>query len=187
MNKSLFLALLASFLLGSFHPANSTGLCGDYYCPYVSVSAPAQIYAGQAVTIVMDTGPSTPFTGTLQATTIVGMEAIWISGPVFGFSTTRSGNTFYLNGIFDAPGSSYYYFLAGDDIGNIGCNFNCNYPEIFNIERTPAVPEPSTWAMMILGFSSVALRRHRAKRLAKALTSTRVGHQFPKPDGTVRA
>lgn len=35
-----------------------------------------------------------------------------------------------------------------------------------------AVPEPSTWAMLLLGFASLGYARHRAARLAPALART---------------
>ena len=37
--------------------------------------------------------------------------------------------------------------------------------EDFVVYGTPAVPEPSTWAMIIVGFGALGLLRHRARRL----------------------
>ncbi|MBV9910900.1 MAG: PEP-CTERM sorting domain-containing protein, partial [Hyphomicrobiales bacterium] len=35
---------------------------------------------------------------------------------------------------------------------------------------TPGVPEPATWAMMILGFAGMAFAGYRARRPAKTAT-----------------
>jgi hypothetical protein len=39
-------------------------------------------------------------------------------------------------------------------------------PDFFNIGLTSAVPEPSTWAMMILGFAGIGFMAYRRKRRA---------------------
>lgn len=45
-------------------------------------------------------------------------------------------------------------------------------PDFFNIGLTSAVPEPSTWAMMILGFIGIGFAAYRQKRLARSVSPT---------------
>jgi len=43
-------------------------------------------------------------------------------------------------------------------------------PDFFNIGLTSAVPEPSTWAMMILGFAGIGFMAYRQKRRPLSLS-----------------
>src|SRR5207237_9847714 len=60
------------------------------------------------------------------------------------------------------------------DLGNTSTNIltftdgqGSSNAQIFAVDPTPGVPEPSTWAMMLLGFGAagVAVRRSRKKAL----------------------
>lgn len=44
-----------------------------------------------------------------------------------------------------------------------GCVAGCGSPGTFTGTISPAVPEPSTWAMMILGFAGIVLMTYRRK------------------------
>jgi hypothetical protein len=46
------------------------------------------------------------------------------------------------------------------------------------LELTAAVPEPSTWAMMILGFASVGFMAYRRKTAPLAPAWTKVSQPF---------
>ena len=158
----LFILLYAA---SSFRIASASGLCASYICPMVYVHDHGVIYAGKPVTVTIETSPSYPYFGpsgdTPIATSIEGLNAMWVMGPVFSFSMSRIDNTFYLTGTFDSPfdspGESYYWFLAGDNLGVIGCNSNCNVDEVFDVQSAPSVPEPSTWAMLLNGFYAIGL------------------------------
>jgi hypothetical protein len=118
----------------------------------------------------LDASPANPIGGYLPATqaydpTADGFYVFWaaISG-----TTTLPGNTgtndSYLSTLGQslAPGSYIVGFLQQDDdygaTANSGAIFETAPPP-------PALPEPSTWAMMLLGFGAagVAMRRSRRK------------------------
>ena len=51
------------------------------------------------------------------------------------------------------------------DMSGLGLNpTQPGSPDFFNIGLTSAVPEPSTWAMMILGFAGIGFMAYRQKR-----------------------
>jgi hypothetical protein len=72
------------------------------------------------------------------------------STPLFGVENT------------DSNASTDYQNLAGAGFVPIG-------PNAFNLTFTAAVPEPSTWAMMILGFAGVGFMAYRRKQHGPAL------------------
>lgn len=79
----------------------------------------------------------------------------WVTFGGLSFSTTSLGDFNFYN-----SGSGYYGLLSSDrDING--------YPDgVVATAHVAPVPEPATWAMMLLGFCVVgaALRRTRAKR-----------------------
>jgi PEP-CTERM motif len=85
------------------------------------------------------------------------------SWPMFNYASgTYSGGRGYVEGSSTAP----QHFTWGDL--NL-CNQTCNNPALvdFSFEtfvNTSAVPEPATWAMMILGFAGVGFMGYRSKR-----------------------
>jgi hypothetical protein len=56
-------------------------------------------------------------------------------------------------------------FLGNGPNGDVGCN-NCYFGQIalLSVPSVGAVPEPSTWAMMILGFAGVGFMAYRRKQ-----------------------
>lgn len=81
----------------------------------------------------------------------------YVSGTVAGVSTTTWLNTSFASfGL--TPGDSVYAFGQGAT------------SDTFTVRVGSAVPEPSTWAMMLLGFGGIgiAVRRKRAPVLARA-------------------
>lgn len=71
--------------------------------------------------------------------------------------------TWQLDPIFLTAGAHNIYVN-----GTLGASQNGSY--VGNINISPAVPEPGTWAMMLMGFGAVgfALRRRRRPVLAQA-------------------
>jgi PEP-CTERM motif len=61
-------------------------------------------------------------------------------------------------GIWDSPSQEFYNY-SGNGYENLTTAFNV----------TAAVPEPSTWAMMILGFCGLGFMAHRRKQNGPAL------------------
>jgi PEP-CTERM motif len=65
----------------------------------------------------------------------------------------------------------YYNFAAAGtkNCGWWGCSTSDGNVLLGGLSLTPSVPEPSTWAMMLLGFGGigVALRRRRSKPVAR--------------------
>jgi hypothetical protein len=53
--------------------------------------------------------------------------------------------------LFSSSSSSTFNFISGNDL-----NYSVN-------GTTAAVPEPSTWAMMILGFAGIGFMAYRRK------------------------
>lgn len=79
----------------------------------------------------------------------------------FGFT-----NNFALLGSFGVGSGGTFAQVAAGSSSVVGESTAANSPfarVVAPISATPAVPEPATWAMMILGFSSIgcALRRRR--------------------------
>jgi hypothetical protein len=51
-------------------------------------------------------------------------------------------------------------------------NFHLEYsPNLAFLENTPAVPEPSTWAMLLMGLAGISLMAHRRKNKAMLQTA----------------
>jgi hypothetical protein len=62
----------------------------------------------------------------------------------------------------DAPGYSGFPGAYLDNNGSFTANFDIS----------AAVPEPSTWPMMILGFCGLGFLAHRRRRYSGALSAT---------------
>lgn len=79
------------------------------------------------------------------------------------FPTAGDGSSFRLNPTFLAAGD-YAFTLTGHTT-DVGGSFTSN------MTIRPAVPEPGTWALMILGFGAIGLtmRRRRATALSAAI------------------
>jgi hypothetical protein len=133
-------------------------------------------------------GPSTSTTGTIDLSSfgdITDISFIW--GSVDSYNTLEfldsSMNvlqTFVGNDIFDPangdrtdPNTNPFvtFMLTGSDIGNFAylrLNSTSNSFEIDNLVVGP-IPEPGTWALMLIGFAGIglAMRRDRKRSLAQ--------------------
>jgi hypothetical protein len=64
---------------------------------------------------------------------------------------------------------SWYTIAAGGNYTGPGCSFNCinarDNPGLEGLASpvAGAVPEPSTWAMMVLGFAGIGFMAYRRK------------------------
>lgn len=103
-------------------------------------------------------GNSVDFARPLFGTTVVGFHV--------GAARGQSSGVGY-------SGTAFYSFDAGNLVGGLN-TFTFNRAGLSNARlfvtgtfQTPAVPEPSTWAMLILGFAAVggAMRRKAAQQL----------------------
>jgi hypothetical protein len=116
--------------------------------------------AGNSLTITASNG-TTVFTGsdwtTISGVTLPGDGAPTIMGSTSNgwFRFTDTGGTI----------SSLATAETGTDLGN---SF-----EIAAIATSPSAPEPSTWAMMLLGFAGLVFAAHRRPRQPRSAEATR--------------
>jgi len=72
----------------------------------------------------------------------------------------------YINIYYDANLSQYEVNLSNAGVN--GANF------VLTAETAPSVPEPSTWAMMILGFGAMGIAIRRRRRRRKSLATLKI-------------
>lgn len=100
---------------------------------------------------------------------------------VYGSSVANSGVKSLLTGhdenshtLPGTAGSYKYYYFAIDD------PYSCDNVLLASVSgMTPAVPEPSTWAMMILGFAGLGGMAYRRRHQGPALHRMAVQRAFP--------
>jgi hypothetical protein len=113
--------------------------------------------------------------GTFDAATLVPLAKYNTSGPTIDFGQTLYGITivgFHVGGANGAggigySGTAFFKFDAGAGMDS----FTFNMPGLSNAalySTGVAVPEPATWAMMIMGFGAAGalLRRRRSSAFA---------------------
>jgi len=88
--------------------------------------------------------------GTIQATIPIALEVSWVIGTPGQFSSVQQ--------LLGGSGSSYDFFLYLCE--GVNCNSAAQWTANAEIS---SVPEPSTWAMMILGFAGVGFMAYRRK------------------------
>jgi hypothetical protein len=81
------------------------------------------------------------------------------------------GNTIITNLRFEETFSSERFIVPGTDIGSMWFNplGQAHLSLMGDFVETPAVPEASTWAMMILGFAGVGFMAYRRSRKHQGL------------------
>lgn len=96
------------------------------------------------------------------STSLDGMNFTPVGAILDPNATVSGGSSSLLTG---APVSALYveYFFGGA-IGSNGFPNGAGVSEVF--ASVAAVPEPSTWAMMLLGFGGLGLMLHRRRRQA---------------------
>jgi hypothetical protein len=142
--------------------AQPLGSTGNYFSVGPSTSSPGTIFFG-------------PFTGNLA------ISFIW--GSVDTYNTlefvdqfgnalaTFTGNQIFnpANGNQTSPNTNpiVTFLFSGTDVTNLAGMRLSSTQNAFEIDNINVVPEPGTWAMMLLGFGAIgiAMRRRRSTRL----------------------
>lgn len=130
----------AQFGTGSFLPYSLTG--------YSGFTGPASFGTGNAtLASTFSTGDNIRLSGPF-----IGLDNLYVSGSAFNATSIFAGQTFATLGV--TPGE--YVFRSSADTITVRIG-----------SMSAAVPEPSTWALMLLGFGAigVAMRRRRCIRL----------------------
>jgi hypothetical protein len=72
-------------------------------------------------------------------------------------------------------GYGHTFLSAGGSfvaMGDMGANQNSGDMSTFtNVTPAPAIPEPSTWAMMLIGFAGLGYAGYRASRKSAAVAA----------------
>lgn len=108
----------------------------------------------------------TGITGTFQGSQITGLANV-----------TGSNNLFYLTGPFfvdgnglgfsTAAGAAVNLFVTNDTSYRVNAGgLNTGLVTASASAATPAVPEPATWAMMLLGFGAIGVSVRRKRRVS---------------------
>jgi len=100
-------------------------------------------------------GTTNPFDALLQSATAGSFS------PVFTAKSLGGGWTNYTGG-FIAGAAPYSFILNFNPLGSGPANAAADFV-IDNIDVTVAVPEPATWAMMIMGFMGIGFLAYRRK------------------------
>ncbi len=182
------LAMIASALLavGLTAPTPAKAIVTtDFAFSFASIGAPGDFGFGTLNTVLQ--APS--------VYSIIGISGIFDGQAITGLSTyAGADNLIHFAGqpYVSFPGFSFHTFSLGD-INVFASNFNpltnTGYFEVkqsidpvgygtsgtpvtlalTQLSPVPAVPEPSTWAMMILGFAGVGFMAYRKRKSAGGL------------------
>jgi hypothetical protein len=117
---------------------------------YSGLSGPAAFGAGGPVASSISTGDGFGLNGSLFGIPYVFVPDGYVSGAALLSSATWSTATFASLGL--TPGQ---YIYTGDRLDSV----------IINI-GPGGVPEPTTWAMMLIGFGAIGFAMRRGKRAA---------------------
>jgi hypothetical protein len=130
------------------------GAGGESMAGYLGLSGPLNFGTGGYVPSSSSTGDAFSLNGSGFGPTYVFVPDGYVSGTALSGTTTWSGTTLALLGL--APGQ---YTFSGPRLDQV----------IINIAG--GVPEPGTWAMMLVGFGAIgfAMRRKRDADAAVAL------------------
>jgi hypothetical protein len=122
---------------------------------------------------------STLNTSNSNFTTFGGLFLAQADGLYFNFSTSALGYAYFIgtgnnvglaclvtttNCGLDSPGTNYDFTLQPDySTSSNGLTDSFYRDQVVEIAQIASVPEPSTWAMMILGFAGVGFMASRRK------------------------
>lgn len=100
----------------------------------------------------------------LAGSTVINFNTLLVGQTVVGI---HFGNGQGSPGSGDGNDTAFYLFDAGAGLDTFTLNFNASSNA--RLYSTGAVPEPGTWAMMLLGFGGmgVAMRRSRRRVVAQ--------------------
>jgi hypothetical protein len=173
-----------------------TGDGGNGTAPgYISVTAGETIKITASGTVFCcDTAPTpggtspdgfnpNPFSSSTPPSTISANSDLVASGSTVG---TYTGNAFALAGVFNVPGSTpidigssasllvptgatelFLGFADASGFNGLSGDYSDNAG---SLTVTAAVPEPSTWAMMIFGFFGLGFMAYRRKQTGAAFS-----------------
>jgi len=97
-----------------------------------------------------------------------------VQGAIWQVSSGRNVTGAGLDVLIDnLSGNSYQTFFVDNNYGTIGSSFTLITPTVYpavsgNQSFVIAVPEPATWAMMIMGFAGLGVMLRRQRSLAVA-------------------
>jgi len=97
------------------------------------------------------------------------------TGTVSFVLTDDQGQTFNFNNLALGTGQNFFGFLgtAGETIANVSFTTTAGIADVRQIrldESVASVPEPATWAMMLLGFAGIGMSLRRVRRRSSALS-----------------
>ena len=192
INRFNLLCLAIGSLALSATPANAAVILGSTSCSLYDISPAASACSGWYEGNLNSGSPAdmadsaAVLNGLLGTSTFTGSNLTWLenlgslSGSAIKFSTPLYGQTIVsvhvggANGAANSVGyngTAFYVFDAGNSAGGMGAlTFNLRGLSNARLYSTsnfvPAVPEPSTWAIMILGLAAIgwAGRRKSAPR-----------------------
>jgi hypothetical protein len=155
--------------LGFVANASTTTLSvAGYQIPFAWVAAQNSVTSsGGGANLLGDTWTFVPAASLSSAVQLPDVTAV----PALGFAggTVGSFDTFSQT-FATTPGAEYVYqFMFFNDLSD---DPSSNAPSGLLVTTTAsAVPEPSTWAMMILGFFGIGFMTYRRKQNGSALTT----------------
>lgn len=125
-----------------------------------SISQSIVLAAGTTYTVSYDiyspiNGTQNPFDALLQSSTAGSLS------PVFQSKSLGAGWTNYSANFF-AGAAPYSFTLNFNPLGSGAANAAADFV-VDNIDVTVAVPEPATWAMMIMGFMGIGFLAYRRR------------------------
>ncbi len=144
-------------------------------------------------TSVLGTGVLTgSFTGTVEADGFIeradvsSMSLTFVSGQpppfsvnllptFFSFDTAGGSSSLDFVTIYACVGAAAAFGAPGCGVGGyngiIGLFTTQDLPEVTLVSSLTTVPEPSTWAMLLLGFAGLGFAGHRTSRKAVAIAA----------------
>ena len=176
MKKLLLTALATAAIMAAASPAQAKapalGVCATTDISPTALSC-AGVFGGN-----LDGGSPAKIQAAKDALALLGYT--WngvalekldsLTGSVFDFTTPLQGISFisvhFGAGSGKGNGTSFFKIDAGSSLDQITLNLNglSNAVLYSTGTPTPGVPEPGTWAMMLLGFGAVGGALNRSKR-----------------------
>jgi PEP-CTERM motif len=162
---------------GSLLVTGTVGIGGPEV-DFASTNGLLETNTGAATIFTASGDPLTQLTFTLLSGTFTAAEFNLLSGTARTMSVTLTdslGETQTID-LANANGSNIFNVIAGPGQSYVSASFSstgggfADFKQLRLVlgESVPAVPEPATWAMMLLGFGAIGLtmRRQRKRVLA---------------------
>jgi hypothetical protein len=143
---------------GVIASGSSTALAPSGFSPFIDFTAPSAGKVDVTITDCCITGDyyKTWVDGVVVGTTpIVAVEGPTLSSGTFSALVTAGANTLQVQDLLTLPGG---IFPDGTPVLPAGFSYSI------------ATPEPSTWAMMLLGFTGLGFAAYRRARRMAAVT-----------------